>query len=390
MIKILCVFGTRPEAIKFAPVIRSAARDDRFAVTVCVTSQHREMLEQVLTTFEIRPDIDLDIMRPNQDLFHITTATLNGMAKVLREVQPDWVLVQGDASAAFAAALAAYYQRTRIGHIEAGLRTGDKYAPFPEEVNRRAIAVMADAHFAPTERARQNLIREQIPVNQVWVTGNTSIDALHLTVARIQADHRVRTELDRQFSFLLPSKKLILVTAHRRESFGEPFREMCAALRQLAENRDDVQILYPVHLNPNVRKPVAEIMGQFRSSPEHGNSAKASSLPNLILIEPVDYTSLVYLLTRSSFVLTDSGGIQEEAPSLGKPVLVMRDVTERPEGVEAGVVRLVGTNRSSIVENTITLLDDADTYARMATQTAVYGDGHAAERILEALAGWPV
>ncbi len=383
--KVLCVFGTRPEAIKFAPVIRALRADARFVPIVCTTAQHRHMLDQVLNVFDIRPDIDLDIMQPKQDLFHITTQVLKGLSNVLREVQPDWVLVQGDATTAFAAALAAYYTRTRTGHIEAGLRTGNKYAPYPEELNRRAIAIFADAHFAPTDWARENLLQENIPEDHIWVVGNTSIDALHMTVSHIENHPSLLRKMKQRFSFLTSDKKIILVTAHRRESFGEPFKNICLALRDIAVMRNDVQIVYPVHLNPNVRGPVERILGPISKTEPIEKASLTHSLPNLSLIEPLDYISLVYLLTRAFLVVTDSGGIQEEAPALGKPVLVMREVTERPEGIGAGVARLVGTSRAMIVSNVLRLLDNSMEYTLMAKPTNVYGDGRTAERILAAL-----
>jgi len=343
------------------------------------------MLDQVLQVFDIQPAIDLDIMRPHQDLFHITIQILKDLADVLQDVQPDWVLVQGDATTTFAAALAAYYAQIRVGHIEAGLRTGHKYAPFPEELNRRATAVFADAHFAPTDRARKNLLRENIPPDRIWVTGNTSIDALYLMINRIESDALLLEEMKRRFSFLEPDKRIILVTAHRRESFGAAFEEICLALRDIAIMCDDVQIIYPVHLNPNVREPVERILGPILKIPNTGNPSIAQPLPNLFLIEPLDYTSLVYLLTRVFLVVTDSGGIQEEAPTLGKPVLVMREVTERPEAIEAGAARLVGTSRATIVSNVLRLLKDPKEYAQMARPINVYGDGRAAERIVASL-----
>jgi UDP-N-acetylglucosamine 2-epimerase (non-hydrolysing) len=383
--KVLCVFGTRPEAIKFVSVIKALRADERFSPAICTTAQHRQMLDQVLNTFDIRPDIDLDIMRPGQDLFDVTTQVLRGLSKVLKEIQPSWVLVQGDATTAFAAALSAYYARVRIAHIEAGLRTQNKYAPYPEELNRRAISVFADAHFAPTAWARENLLRENISADCIWVTGNTGIDALHWMVSHIENDARLQKEMGERFSFLDSYKKLILVTAHRRESFGLVFAEICLALRDIAKMRNDIQIIYPLHLNPNVREPVESILGPVLTTESMGKINVGNPITNLFLIEPVDYVSLVYLLRHAFLVLTDSGGIQEEAPSIGKPVLVMRDVTERPEGIEAGVAKVVGTSRSTIVPNVIRLLENQMDYIRMAKATNVYGDGRAAERIVAAL-----
>ncbi|MBI3601112.1 MAG: UDP-N-acetylglucosamine 2-epimerase (non-hydrolyzing) [Nitrospinae bacterium] len=382
--KVLCVFGTRPEAIKFISVIH-ALRAQGNKPIICTTSQHRQMLDQVLATFDIKPDIDLDIMQPNQNLFDITSNVLKGIDGVLQDVQPDWVLVQGDATTTFAASLAAYYSRIRIGHIEAGLRTGNKYAPFPEELNRRATTVFADAHFAPTLWARENLLRENIPSDHIWVTGNTSIDALHLTISKIENDVIIREAMKKQFSFLSTDRTMILVTAHRRENFGTAFEDICLSLREIAITHTDVQIVYPVHLNPNVREPVERILGWIVAAGDRGKISMVKPLPNLFLIEPLDYISLVYLLKRAFLVITDSGGIQEEAPSLGKPVLVMRDVTERPEAIEAGVARLVGTSRTTIVPQVFKLLNDPVEYKRMAKPTTVYGDGHAAERIVKAL-----
>ncbi len=383
--KVLCVFGTRPEAIKFVSVIRALCANQSFSPIICTTGQHRQMLDQVLNAFDIRPDIDMDIMRPGQDLFDITVAVLKGLSKILKEIQPSWVLVQGDATTAFAAALSAYYSRLNVAHIEAGLRTQNKYAPYPEELNRRAIGVLADAHFAPTARARDNLLRENIPADRIWITGNTGIDAMHWMISRVESDKLLLEKIRGQFSFLDSSKKIILVTAHRRESFGAAFKEICLALRDIAMIRSDVQIVYPVHLNPNVREPVESILGPILTADSMGKISSGSQLPGLFLIEPVDYASLVYLLMRAFLVLTDSGGIQEEAASIGKPVLVMREVTERPEGIEAGVARIVGTYRSTIVPNVLRLLEDQKEYGLMAKPTTVYGDGRAAERIVAAL-----
>lgn len=368
-IKILSVFGTRPEAIKMAPVVKALEGDGRFESRVCVTAQHREMLDSVLELFDLRPDVDLDIMSPGQDLTDITCAVLAGLRQVLRDVEPDRVLVHGDTTTTFAASLAAYYQRIPVGHVEAGLRTGDLYSPYPEEINRKLTAGIADLNFAPTERSRAALLAEGVKDEAIVVTGNTVIDALLDVACRIESETAVRSELERTFSFLDPDRRLILVTGHRRESFGPGFERICRALEQIAE-RDDVQVLYPVHLNPNVQGPVHRILG---------------GRDGIHLIEPLDYLPFVYLMMKSHLILTDSGGIQEEAPSLGKPVLVMREVTERPEAVEEGTVRLVGTDVEAILVETARLLDDPASHERMARAHNPYGDGHAAARIVRAL-----
>ena len=380
--KILCVFGTRPEAIKFASVIQALSNDGYFSPIICTTSQHRHMLDQILEVFNIKPDIDLNIMQPDQDLFDVTIQSLKGLSKILKDVNPDCVLVQGDTTTAFATALSAYYSRVKVAHIEAGLRTQCKNSPYPEELNRRAIAVFADAHFAPTDWARDNLLRENIPRDRIWVTGNTTIDALYFVISRLNNDVLLMEKMKRRFSFLISDRKLILVTGHRRESFGAAFEEICNALKDIAVMRQDIQIVYPVHLNPNVRKPVEKILGSIISTEDKEGIDIKRLLSNLFLIEPLDYISFVYLLTKSFLVLTDSGGIQEEAPAIGKPVLIMRDVTERPEGIEAGVARLVGTSRKTIVSNILKLLEESGEYNQMAKPTTVYGDGKAAERIV--------
>lgn len=384
----MCVVGTRPEAIKFLSIIRTLRADPRFTPILCATSQHRHMMDQVLAAFGLKPDIDLDIMRASQDPIDVTCRVLEGMKEVLQTVRPDWVLVQGDTVTAFAAALAAYYARTAVGHVEAGLRTGCKYAPFPEELMRSGITVFGDAHFAPTARARENLLKENVPAERIWVTGNTGIDAVKLAGTKIDAEPHLKQEMDRRFRFLDESRRLILVTAHRRESFGAGFEQICLALQDLA-SREDVQIVYPVHLNPNVRETVTRILGPVLSpATEIGKNEMrpgAGFKPRIALIEPEDYLSFTYLLHRAYLVLTDSGGIQEEAPSLGRPVLVMREVTERPEAIEAGSVQLVGTSRSRIVAAATRLLDNPGEYARMARPVTVYGDGRAAERIAAAL-----
>jgi UDP-N-acetylglucosamine 2-epimerase (non-hydrolysing) len=388
MIKVLVVLGTRPEAIKLAPVIRGLQQHGRFSVTVCATSQHREMLDQALQVFGIRSDWDLGLMKAGQDLIHITSAVLEGLRPVLAKLNPDWLLVQGDTTSAFAAALAAYYSHVAVGHVEAGLRTNDKRAPYPEEVNRRAVAVLADAHFAPTAWARDNLLRENVPAECIWVTGNTGIDALHHLIHRLSQDPELSALASRRFPFLDEGKRLILLTAHRRESFGPAMEEICWALRDIASARSDVQLVYPVHPNPNVRGPVETILGKVQNS-ESSAQRNLPAIGSLWLTEPLDYVSFVYLLQRAYCVVTDSGGVQEEAASLGKPVLILRNVTERPEGVQAGVARTVGVERTRIVSSLSRLLDDNQEYRLMATPTTAYGDGKAAERIAQALADTP-
>jgi len=369
MKKILSIFGTRPEAIKMAPVVKELERHpDRFQSRVCVTAQHRRMLDQVLDLFRIRPDHDLDIMRPGQDLFDITCNVLQGLKAVLAAERPDMVLVHGDTTTTMAAALAAYYCRIPVGHVEAGLRTHNKFAPFPEEINRRVSGALADVHFAPTEAARQNLVREGVADATIRVTGNTIMDALLAVAARIENDPDLQQSCAGSFGFLDPAKRLILVTGHRRENFGEGFENICRALADIATTFDDVEILYPVHLNPNVQEPVRRLLG-------------TDGLANVHLIEPVDYLPFVYLMNRAHLIITDSGGVQEEAPSLGKPVLVMRDTTERPEAVAAGTVVLVGTDRERIVSETARLLASDHDYRMMSRAHNPYGDGAAAARI---------
>jgi UDP-N-acetylglucosamine 2-epimerase (non-hydrolysing) len=374
MMKILSVFGTRPEAIKMAPVVKAMLRapisiDSR----ICVTAQHREMLDQVLRLFEIQPDWDLDLMRADQSLFDVTTRGLEALENVFRKETPDVVLVQGDTTTAFIASLAAYYLKLPIGHVEAGLRTNDKYSPFPEELNRRLVDVLCDLRFAPTERAKQNLLREGVPEESVFVTGNTVIDALIWVVDR-QAAPSVKERLESHFrdryGLCFNENRIVLVTGHRRESFGKGFESICHGLKKIAHRNRDIEIVYPVHLNPNVQGPVSKIL---------------SGLRNVHLIEPLDYEMFVFLMNRAYLILTDSGGIQEEAPSLGKPVLVMREVTERPEAIEAGTARRVGTDSETIWEATQTLLDDRGEYERMAHVANPFGDGKAAERIVRIL-----
>lgn len=368
-LKILTVFGTRPEAIKMVSVVRELAADPDFDVKVCVTAQHRSMLDQVLELFSIKPDFDLDIMTPGQDLSDITAKVLAGMRTVLREWRPDYVLVHGDTTTTMATSLAAYYERIAVGHVEAGLRTGNIYSPWPEEINRKLTGAIAKVHFAPTEHAKQNLLNEGIPANNICVTGNTVVDALLDVVRRLDTDAALRRQMESQFSFLDSKKKLVLVTGHRRENFGTGFENICRALDKISQ-LDDVEVLYPVHLNPNVQEPVQRIL---------------KDNPNIHLIAPVSYLPFVYLMNRASILLTDSGGIQEEAPSLGKPVLVMRDTTERPEAVTAGTVRLVGTSVSSIVDGARTLLTDAAEYTRMSNAVNPYGDGTSASQIVNFL-----
>ncbi len=367
--KVLTVFGTRPEAIKMAPVVKALQQEPAFEAKVCVTAQHRQMLDQVLTLFRIRPDYDLNLMQPGQDLTDITARVLQGMRGVLREWRPDLILVHGDTTTTMAASLAAYYEKVAVGHVEAGLRTGDIYSPWPEEMNRRLTGAIAALHFAPTQTARQNLLAEGVPDSRIIVTGNTVIDALLEIAASISGDPAMQSSLGERFPFLDQSKKLILVTGHRRENFGSGFENICHALRTIGQRRD-VQIVYPVHLNPNVQEPVRRIL---------------SDSPSVHLIEPLDYLPFVYLMTRSHLIITDSGGVQEEAPSLGKPVLVMRNTTERPEAVEAGTVRLVGTDREMIVVEATGLLDDPVAYQKMALAHNPYGDGRAAMRILASI-----
>ena len=376
---ILLVFGTRPEAIKMAPLVKKLQQyPEQFRTIVCVTGQHRQMLDQVLHLFEITPDYDLNIMKANQDLYDITSRILLGMRDILREVQPDIVLVHGDTTTSTASALAAFYQQIPVGHIEAGLRTGNIYSPWPEEMNRLITGRIAALHFSPTPLAQQNLLREGVNAEQIIVTGNTVIDALQMVVGRLQDDPSLCADVQatiQQMGYdtarLNANRRMVLITGHRRENFGEGFLNICQAIKQLAAAYPDVDFVYPMHLNPNVRKPVLEILG--------------NSSDNIFLIEPLDYLPFVYMMQRSTLLLTDSGGVQEEAPGLGKPVLVMRDTTERPEAVEAGTVLLVGTNQQHIELGVSMLLDDADLYRQMSEANNPYGDGHACERIAAAL-----
>ncbi|SER65168.1 non-hydrolyzing UDP-N-acetylglucosamine 2-epimerase [Halopseudomonas bauzanensis] len=372
-LKTLCVFGTRPEAIKMAPLALQLAEDDRFDAKVCVTGQHREMLDQVLELFELKPDYDLNIMKAGQDLTDVTTAILQGLKTVLSEVKPDIVLVHGDTATTFAATLAAYYQQIPVGHVEAGLRTGNIYSPWPEEANRKLTGALATLHFAPTGASAQNLLKEGVSQSIIHTTGNTVIDALLEVIAKLDSNAELQQKFCEQFSFLDNSKRLVLVTGHRRESFGGGFERICQSLVDTAKKHEDVQVVYPVHLNPNVREPVNRLL---------------KGIDNVHLIEPLDYLPFVYLMNRAHIILTDSGGIQEEAPSLGKPVLVMRDTTERPEAVDAGTVRLVGTDIKAITNSLDELLTNKAAYDAMAFAHNPYGDGQACNRIKETLLSW--
>ena len=370
-LKVLSIFGTRPEAIKMATVVTGLEADEGIDSRVCVTAQHREMLDQVLDLFAIRPDYDLDLMKPGQSLHEITSAVLTGLKSVLEDCSPDLVLVHGDTTTTLSAALAAFYGQIPVGHVEAGLRTGNIYSPWPEEINRRMTGAITRLHFAPTALARSNLLAEGAEAGRIFVTGNTVIDALIQVVGRIEADAELVATFTRRFR-LPEERRLVLVTGHRRENFGQGFQRICDALEQLA-TRPDVHIVYPVHLNPNVKDLV---------------EARLSRFDNISLIAPQDYLPFVYLMSQAEIILTDSGGVQEEAPSLGKPVLVMRDTTERPEAVDAGTVRLVGTDTGLIVGAAEELLDDRDAYDRMSFAHNPYGDGQATTRILNAIRGW--
>jgi UDP-N-acetylglucosamine 2-epimerase (non-hydrolysing) len=375
--KLLIVFGTRPEAIKMAPIVKTLRDSPLLQVKVCVTAQHRQMLDQVLHLFGIEPDFDLDLMRPGQTLTQLTCNILNGMDEVFAKFTPDWVLVHGDTTTTMATSLAAYYRQVGVAHVEAGLRTYNLFSPWPEEANRQLTGRLAGLHFAPTEASRQNLLREGVDPTTIHVTGNTVIDALLGVSGKLATDDLLVAKLAERFPFLDASKRMVLVTGHRRENFGEGFESICQALREIA-SVPGVQVVYPVHLNPQVQEPVRRILG---------------ALADVHLIEPQDYLPFVFLMGRSYIILTDSGGIQEEAPSLGKPVLVMRDTTERPEAVTAGTVVLVGTDTRRIVTETLRLLNDADAYRKMSFAHNPYGDGSACERIrntFETLAGSPL
>ena len=382
MQKIVLIFGTRPEAIKMAPVIKELEKHPaEFKTVVCVTAQHREMLDQVLDLFEIKPDYDLDIMKPGQDLFNVTCNVLQGLKKVLAAEQPDIVLVHGDTTTTMAASLAAFYCQIPVGHVEAGLRTHNKFSPFPEEINRQVTSRIADFHFAPTETARQNLLAESVNENTIFITGNTVIDALLMVVDKVR-NKEIRDKIEADLIARFPglrnvlsshstiNSRLILVTGHRRENFGDGFESICQALKQIADQHADVEVIYPVHLNPNVQEPVNRIL---------------TGVPSVHLIEPLDYLPFVYLLDRASLIITDSGGVQEEAPSLGKPVLVMRKTTERPEAVDAGTVKLVGTSFEKIVGEATNLLTNPLEYKKMSRAHNPYGDGNACARIVEAI-----
>ncbi|WP_414659523.1 non-hydrolyzing UDP-N-acetylglucosamine 2-epimerase [Acinetobacter courvalinii] len=371
MEKILLVFGTRPEAIKMAPLaLKLQHYSQDFETKVCVTGQHRQMLDQVLELFSLKPDFDLNLMKPGQTLSDVTSGVLKGLEQVFEQWLPDVILVHGDTATTFAASLAAYYNKIKVGHVEAGLRTGDLYSPWPEEANRQLTGVLANYHFAPTQSSYDNLIKENVNPATIVVTGNTVIDALLQVKQKVEQDQALVEQFQQQFSFLEQKKKLILVTGHRRENFGQGFLNICQALANLAKKYPDIQIVYPVHLNPNVQQPV---------------NALLADIDNVYLIAPQDYLPFVYLMNRSYLILTDSGGIQEEAPSLGKPVLVMRDTTERPEAVQAGTVRLVGTEIAAIEQSVAELLENPDIYAEMAAAHNPYGDGTACQQIIQFL-----
>lgn len=380
MKKVLVVFGTRPEAIKMAPLIKEFEKHfDVFDMKVCVTGQHRELLDQVLQVFEIKPDFDLNIMKQGQDLYDITMGVLQGMKQVLSEWHPDLVLVHGDTTTSMAAALAAFYQQIPVGHVEAGLRTYNVYSPYPEEMNRQITSRISSYNFSPTAQSRENLLRENVSPNTITVTGNTVIDALLMVVKKINDDQQLQQNVAADLASygydvnrLSKSKKLVLITGHRRENFGEGFIRLCSAIKTLCEQYSDVDFVYPMHLNPNVRKPIQQVFGD-------------TDLQNIFFIEPIEYLPFVYLMEKCYLVLTDSGGIQEEAPGLGKPVLVMRETTERPEAVDAGTVKLVGTDFEKIVSEASRLIDDKDYYNRMSQAVNPYGDGHASERIVQFL-----
>lgn len=378
----MLVFGTRPEAIKMAPLVKKFQdNSDKFETVVCVTGQHREMLDQVLQIFEIRPDYDLNIMKQGQDLYDVTARVLIGMRDVLKEAQPDVVLVHGDTTTSTAAALAAFYQQIPVGHVEAGLRTHNIYSPWPEEMNRQITGRIASYHFSPTPLSKQNLLAEGVSEEHIFVTGNTVIDALYMVIDKIKNDKILDEGLEKllmqagyNVNRLANGKKLILITGHRRENFGDGFIHMCTAIKDLTKKYPDADFVYPMHLNPNVRKPIHEVFGE-----------DLSNLGNMFFIEPLEYLSFVYLMEKSTLVLTDSGGIQEEAPGLGKPVLVMRDTTERPEALDAGTVKLVGTNYDKIIHEVSSLIDNQQYYDQMSKAVNPYGDGLACERIVEHL-----
>jgi len=373
--KILIVFGTRPEAIKMAPLVKEFQKHtDTFETKVCVTAQHREMLDQVLDLFKITPDYDLDIMKPGQDLYDVTSNVLLEMKDVLTDFKPDVVFVHGDTSTTFAASLAAFYQKIKVAHIEAGLRTGDIYSPWPEEANRQLTTQITTYHFAPTSTSKDNLLKENVQENSIVITGNTVIDALFLTLKKIKSSKKLERQIVQQLSNnnyqLQDDKRIILVTGHRRENHGQGFIDICKALKTLAEKNQDIHIVYPVHLNPNVQKPVKELL---------------SNVANIYLIEPLQYEQFIYMMDKSYFIITDSGGVQEEAPSLGKPVLVMRDTTERPEALEAGTVKLVGTDTGLIIKEAQALIDNKHAYDEMSKAHNPYGDGNASKKVIDFL-----
>lgn len=370
-IKVLSVFGTRPEAIKMAPVVELLKRDTRFESNVCVTGQHRQMLDQVLELFDIQPDYDLNIMKAGQDLTDVTSSILLGLRDVLQKFKPDYVLVHGDTATTLSTTLSAYFQQVKVGHVEAGLRTNNIYSPWPEEGNRKVTGCLANLHFAPTSTSEKNLLKENVPADTIVVTGNTVIDALFMVRDKLNSEQTLRASFEQQFGFLNEQRRMVLITGHRRESFGGGFERICEAISELADKFSDVDFVYPVHLNPNVREPVNRFL---------------SGRSNIVLIEPQDYLPFVYLMNRAYVILTDSGGIQEEAPSLGKPVLVMRDTTERPEAVDAGTVKLVGTDVDRIVNEISILLTDEQSYLDMSVAHNPYGDGMASQRILDAIA----
>lgn len=380
MKKVMLVFGTRPEAIKMAPLVKEFQKNpEHFQTIVCVTGQHRQMLDQVLELFEITPDYDLDIMKAGQDLYDVTSRVLVGMRDVLKEAQPDVVLVHGDTTTSTAAALAAFYQQIPVGHVEAGLRTHNIYSPWPEEMNRQLTGRIATYHFAPTPLSRENLLREGVTEEKITVTGNTVIDALYWVVNKVNTDAVLGNQLQEALknagydvARLQSGRRLVLITGHRRENFGDGFINMCTAIRDLTQRYPEVDFVYPMHLNPNVRRPIHEVFGE-----------DLNNLGNMFFIEPLEYLSFVYLMEKATIVLTDSGGIQEEAPGLGKPVLVMRDTTERPEALDAGTVKLVGTDYDKIMSEVSLLLDDASAYEKMSHAVNPYGDGLACERIVE-------
>ncbi|EJB8413270.1 non-hydrolyzing UDP-N-acetylglucosamine 2-epimerase [Acinetobacter baumannii] len=374
MKKILIAFGTRPEAIKMAPLVKEFQKDtNSFETKVCVTAQHRQMLDQVLEIFDIKPDYDLNIMKPGQDLYDVTSNVLIGMKSVLDDFEPDVVLVHGDTTTTLSVSLAAFYAKIKVGHVEAGLRTNDIYSPWPEEGNRQLTGVLANYHFAPTQQSKENLLKEGKSLQDIYVTGNTVIDALMYVLQRIEKQptlkENIKSRISKQYQFD-EKRKIILVTGHRRENFGQGFINICEGLKELAKNNPDIDIVYPVHLNPNVQKPVNETL---------------SDLTNVYLIDPLQYEEFIYMMNKSYFIITDSGGIQEEAPSLGKPVLVMRDTTERPEAVKAGTVKLVGTDKNTLIKEAQTLIDNKFEYEKMAQAHNPYGDGRACVRIVRNL-----